>query len=113
MLMHAILLIILPVLCHTSDNVCQKAEGLNGWTGWIPGTESDWVSVWLKIEVFAAELKARLQAEGLGQVAGEMAQAAQLPGTRRDWRRKFAEVTQENILGAWDDLLAMVNNGQY
>ena len=78
----------------------------------LPGSDSEWAQVFENLKLLAEHINSSLKDDGLGQFVGEIARVAELPGTMKDWRRKFEEVSKENVFGAWNDFLVTIGSGE-
>ena len=78
----------------------------------LPGSDSEWTQVLENGKLLAEQIRTSLKDDGLGQFVGEIAKVAELPGTMKDWGRKFEEVSRENVFGAWNDFLVTVGSGE-
>ena len=95
--------------CDAPDNKCDALDPL---FTIIPGSATAWSGVYDRLCDRAEEVKAWLAREGLGKVVGRLAREASLPGTEKQWREKFEDFNRENILGAWQDMFKVINNGR-
>ena len=95
--------------CDVPDNKCDAPDPL---FTILPGSATAWSGVYDRLCDRAEEVKAWLAREGLGKVVGRLAREASLPGTEKQWREKFEDFNRENILGAWQDMFKVINNGR-
>ena len=95
--------------CDVPDTSCDAPDPL---FTIIPGSAPAWSGVYDRLCDRAEEVKAWLAREGLGKVVGRLAREASLPGTEKQWREKFEDFNRENILGAWQDMFKVINNGR-
>ena len=112
------LLCVTIVLCATNivsgdiNGSCEKPNADEAPTLVLPGSHEDWLKMGHSLRALMRQIKGTMKDVGLGKFLADMAVKFGLPGSKKEWKKKFADYTLESTQEAWNGVMEDIWNGK-